>query len=394
MALFTAKYRYDDPTLTAPTPGAALINDVGLVVSVPGIGPKTGGRHAGIPLAIGPVHTRIFRPHDRIEMTLPNTQLLLWTAPFETAAFRAGYQGALAKREGWHWLNWTIAEHIAHDLEVETTERAGSADITPVVADGSPLVVVPCGAVKSAVASPAGEMYRSGYHRLGLKAARALTSPESIRILSALHGLLALDRMVEPYDLRMGSPGSITAELRQSIKGSSIIATSSSSVAAATPVSRNPFGRMPAPLWLELEVSETSNIALPASPNAVRRHSPNPTMTPGVTMTVTEIPEAFAKAFIAYANDSNGDADDLDLSVSEDRRELYLSNDHPGFCPYLQLSSDGGDSATAEIRSAVSVRRTDGGFDRTEHLDAQVIVPLSDLEEAPRLAVECWITTL
>lgn len=212
MALFTAKYRYDDPTLTAPAPGAALINDVGLVVSVPGIGPKTGGRHAGIPLAIGPVHTRIFRPHDRIEMTLPNTQLLLWNAPFETAAFRAGYQGSLAKREGWHWLNWTIAEHIAHDLEVETTERAGSADITPVVADGSPLVVVPCGAVKSAVASPAGEMYRSGYHRLGLKAARALTSPESIRILSALHGLLALDRMVEPYDLRMGSPGSITAD--------------------------------------------------------------------------------------------------------------------------------------------------------------------------------------
>lgn len=111
-------------------------------------------------------------------------------------------------------------------------------------------------------------------------------------------------------------------------------------------------------------------------------------------MTVTEIPEAFAKAFIAYASDSNGDADDLDLSVSEDRRELYLSNDHPGFSPYLQLSSDGGDSATVEIRSAVSVRRTGGGFDRTEHLDAQVIVPLSDLEEAAHLAVECWITTL
>lgn len=111
-------------------------------------------------------------------------------------------------------------------------------------------------------------------------------------------------------------------------------------------------------------------------------------------MTVTEIPEAFAKAFITYANHNNGDADDLDLSVSEDRRELYLSNDHPGFCPYLQLTSDCGDSATIEIRSAVSVRRTDGGFDRTEHLDAQVVVPLSDLEEAARLAVECWITTL
>ncbi|MFD6062717.1 hypothetical protein [Rhodococcus wratislaviensis] len=45
------------PTLTAPTPGTALVMEVGLVFSRPGIGPKGGGRHGGIPLSVGPTTT-------------------------------------------------------------------------------------------------------------------------------------------------------------------------------------------------------------------------------------------------------------------------------------------------------------------------------------------------
>lgn len=74
----------------------------------------------------------------------------------------------------------------------------------------------PCGSTKAAVPSPAGQLYLGTYHRLGLRAAAALTGPDSIRILSARHGLLPLHREIAPYDLRLGQPGAVTATtLRQ-----------------------------------------------------------------------------------------------------------------------------------------------------------------------------------
>ena len=39
-----------------------------------------------------------------------------------------------------------------------------------------------------------------------------MTSDENIRILSAKHGLIKLDTIVEPYDLKMGQKGSVTSE--------------------------------------------------------------------------------------------------------------------------------------------------------------------------------------
>jgi hypothetical protein len=82
----------------------------------------------------------------------------------------------------------------------------------------SPLVIVPCGARKRAEPArlPAGELYIGSYHLAGRRAAAALTTPDRILILSALHGLLPFDRVISPYELRMGQPGSIgTAALRR-----------------------------------------------------------------------------------------------------------------------------------------------------------------------------------
>lgn len=194
--IHTPPYRYDDPTLAAPAPGRALIETVGLVESIPEVGPKGGGRYIGIPLAIGPQNTRLLRPYDGVVMTLPNDEVALWTTTFHIAGHTHGCFD-LASRPGWHWLRWTVADHVAHDDAVARGTQ--------------PLVVVPCGATKASVPAPAGQFYRGTYHRLGLKAAAKLTGPESIRILSARHGLLPLHHVVDPYNLRLGDPGSVTA---------------------------------------------------------------------------------------------------------------------------------------------------------------------------------------
>ncbi|WP_241962101.1 DUF6884 domain-containing protein [Rhodococcus opacus] len=209
-ALIRPTYRYTDPSLTPPAPGAALVMEVGLVFSRPGIGPKGGGQHGGVPLSVGPT-TTLLRRHDGIEMRLPNTDLLLWNSPFLIAGHRHGVVD-LRHRPGWEWLGWTLADHVMHD------HRAGVATglahgVVPVTAgEPPPLVVIPCGARKAAVPMPAGALYLGSYHRLCQKAAVRLTPRENIRILSGLHGLLNLDTVTAPYEMRLGEPGSVTAD--------------------------------------------------------------------------------------------------------------------------------------------------------------------------------------
>lgn len=208
---YSPTYRYDASDMTSPEPGRDLVMKVGLVVSRPGVGPRTGGRYMGIPRAIGHLHTRFFRPYDDVEMTLPNTDLHLWTTPFETAAFRAGQVDNLAAREGWHWMRWTIADHVAYDLQ---RDASSPSSITPIreKTHEDPLVIIPCGASKAPYARPAGNLYTGGYHRMTQRAAKALTTNANIRIISALHGLLNLEQVIDPYELRLGQPGSVTAD--------------------------------------------------------------------------------------------------------------------------------------------------------------------------------------
>ena len=76
------------------------------------------------------------------------------------------------------------------------------------------MVIVPCGLRKrhGVEAVPAGALYLGTYHRLCQQAARRLTPLDNIRILSGLHGLLDLDTVIAPYEMRLGEPGSVTAD--------------------------------------------------------------------------------------------------------------------------------------------------------------------------------------
>lgn len=207
--LFVPQYSYDDDTLTPPTPGKDLILAVGLVLSRLGVGPKGGGGYAGIPLSVGSTTTS-FRRHDGVEMRLPNSDLVLWSAPFDSAARKLGIN-ILAERPGWEWLRWTLADHVAADYE----RLAPDLDVVPIhppTGDAGPLVVVPCGSRKRDYPAPAKDLYISSYQQLCLRAAYALTAPANIRILSGRYGLLELDTEIEPYDLRLGQPGSVTAD--------------------------------------------------------------------------------------------------------------------------------------------------------------------------------------
>lgn len=79
--------------------------------------------------------------------------------------------------------------------------------------------VIPCGGAKLDRAAPARELYTGSMFRHTLEHAtrcaaldeQAGLGPARVLILSAKHGLVTLDQELEPYDLRMGQPGSVTA---------------------------------------------------------------------------------------------------------------------------------------------------------------------------------------
>ncbi|MEW2066676.1 DUF6884 domain-containing protein [Streptomyces sp. NPDC007346] len=84
-----------------------------------------------------------------------------------------------------------------------------------------PLVVIPCAARKLDRPAPAGDLYQGSYHRACRQTADTLTATGGTTvILSGLHGLLPLDRVTAPYDMRMGDPGSVTPDrLRDQAQG-------------------------------------------------------------------------------------------------------------------------------------------------------------------------------
>lgn len=73
-------------------------------------------------------------------------------------------------------------------------------------------VIIPCGGAKLEKPAPARHLYTGSMFRDQLATALTMTTAENIRILSAKHGLLELDEIVEPYDLKMGQKASIKSE--------------------------------------------------------------------------------------------------------------------------------------------------------------------------------------
>jgi hypothetical protein len=73
------------------------------------------------------------------------------------------------------------------------------------------VVIVACGGTKAITEGTieAGKMYTGGYHKACREAAKTLGG--TVFILSAFHGLVKLDEEIEPYNLKMGQPGSIDA---------------------------------------------------------------------------------------------------------------------------------------------------------------------------------------
>lgn len=77
--------------------------------------------------------------------------------------------------------------------------------------------VVPCGAAKLGSAAPARLLYTGSAFRHALAAAegeaaateRDMGVETEVLILSALHGLVRLDEVIEPYDVKMGDGRSI-----------------------------------------------------------------------------------------------------------------------------------------------------------------------------------------
>lgn len=74
------------------------------------------------------------------------------------------------------------------------------------------LVIIPCGASKLPTAAAAAELYTGSMFKDALRTALSMTSEDNIRIMSAKHGLLKLDQIVEPYELKMGQPGSVSLD--------------------------------------------------------------------------------------------------------------------------------------------------------------------------------------
>lgn len=78
--------------------------------------------------------------------------------------------------------------------------------------NNAPLILIACGASKRAQPSPAAELYTGSLFRSSLQWARSVAPDDRIRIISAKHGLVALNQVLMPYDVRLGQADSMSAD--------------------------------------------------------------------------------------------------------------------------------------------------------------------------------------
>lgn len=72
------------------------------------------------------------------------------------------------------------------------------------------LVIIPCGASKLPTAAQAAELYTGSMFQDALRTARTMTTDDNIRIFSAMHGLVRLDHVLQPYEMKISHKESIT----------------------------------------------------------------------------------------------------------------------------------------------------------------------------------------
>lgn len=71
------------------------------------------------------------------------------------------------------------------------------------------IVVIPCGGAKLPTPAPASKLYTGSMFQDQLTTALTMVSASQVRILSAKHGLLELDQIVAPYDVKIGDKETI-----------------------------------------------------------------------------------------------------------------------------------------------------------------------------------------
>lgn len=75
------------------------------------------------------------------------------------------------------------------------------------------IIIVGCGKSKLKSRSRADELYQGSLFKKRISLARTITTDDQIFILSAKYGLVSVDQLIDPYELKMGQRGSITARM-------------------------------------------------------------------------------------------------------------------------------------------------------------------------------------
>jgi cytoplasmic iron level regulating protein YaaA (DUF328/UPF0246 family) len=122
------------------------------------------------------------------------------------------------------------------------------------------IVIIPCGGAKLETPAPARDLYTGSMFRDTLTTARAMTTENNIYILSALHGLIALDQIVEPYDLKMGQRGSVQTTTLETQLASILPRTESFVIDALLPKAYNEALENACPHWIENHFTGTKGI--------------------------------------------------------------------------------------------------------------------------------------
>ncbi|MFG2176967.1 DUF6884 domain-containing protein [Streptomyces niveus] len=102
---------------------------------------------------------------------------------------------------------WPVANSHGEQLALFGAE----SDAPPQLV--GPVVVIPCSGTKLTEAAEAGRLYTGSLHVHARRTADALTAHGgTILVLSAAHGFLPLDQVIEPYDHTWDDAGSVTVE--------------------------------------------------------------------------------------------------------------------------------------------------------------------------------------
>jgi hypothetical protein len=99
------------------------------------------------------------------------------------------------------------AQAAADAPEADQLAHAG-----PVADAGGGIVVIGCGARKLDRPAAARDLYTGAYFRSCLAAALAVVPADRVLVLSAKHGLLPLDQVIDPYDVQLSDPDAVTAD--------------------------------------------------------------------------------------------------------------------------------------------------------------------------------------